>query len=112
MTGDMLAARPEMGLLMVTVPMAIAELRGATTAERLAIGAQAVQFIAEHGDDILFRSKQRGKSAEAFAWLTRALAVGAYQPGGVDFAGFHFCTSHDECEAAARAAGLKEDTPT
>jgi hypothetical protein len=41
-------------------------------------------------------------SAEVFAFLATGVACAAFQPGGITFAGMHFCTDHDACKAAAR----------
>jgi hypothetical protein len=87
-----LEREPALGLLAVAVPVAIAEVRALTEAARLALAAEAGQYIAEHGDDLMFRSKA-GRSADAFTWLARGLACAAYQPGGVSFAGMHWCTA-------------------
>ncbi len=92
--------RPELGLLMVSVPMAIAGLRGKPESWRLERAREAGQFIAEHGDDLLFRGRP-GRSAVAFAQMSYGLAALAYQPGGVTFAGMHWCTDHEACKAAA-----------
>ena len=42
-------------------------------------------------------------AGEVFNFLARGLACAAYQPGGVTFAGLHWCADHAECEAAASA---------
>lgn len=76
--------------LEVSVPLRIEELSESSFETRKAMATEAVKVIAEHGDDILYRSKKKGGSARAFNALTNALAVLAYQPGGVKFAGLHF----------------------
>ena len=43
--------------------------------------------IAEHGDDILFRSKLPGRSAEAFNRLAEGVACASFVPGGVTLFG-------------------------
>lgn len=45
-----------------------------------------------------------GGSADTFNHLARGLAALAYQPGGVTFAGRHWCTDHAACESAAAEA--------
>lgn len=45
------------------------------------------QHIAEHGDNIMFRSKKKGDTARAFNRLAEALAICSFAPGGVTFAG-------------------------
>ncbi|WP_433460721.1 hypothetical protein [Micromonospora sp. CA-248212] len=40
-----------------------------------------------------------------FNALARALAAAAFQPGGITFAGMHWCTDHQQCaDADADAA--------
>ncbi len=85
----MLDDHPALGLLAVSVPMRIAELRTRTAEERIALAREAGQHIASHGDELMFRSKP-GRSALAFNQLTTGLAALAFIPGGVDFAGLHF----------------------
>lgn len=70
--------------------MAIEELRGKSWDEISGLGAEAGQYIAEHGDVILFKGKTKGETAKAVAQLARGLAVLAYQPGGVTFMGEHW----------------------
>jgi hypothetical protein len=94
----LLEAHPELGLLMVAVPLRIAELADVPEARRLALARESGQDLAEHGDDLMFRTK--GRTAKAFASLATGLAVAAYQPGGVTFATMHFCTDHAACRAA------------
>jgi hypothetical protein len=46
-----------------------------------------------------------GKAAKTeLAILVDVLAALAFQPGGVVFAGLHWCTDHDECENAEKEA--------
>ena len=49
-----------------------------------------LQEITERGDNILFRSKKRGKTATAFNRLAEGIACLAFMPGGVDIFGLHF----------------------
>lgn len=51
------------------------------------------QMIAEHGDNILFKSKKKGENAAAFNALAEALAILSFAPGGVTFLGLHFETT-------------------
>lgn len=87
---------PALGLLAVAVPLRIQEIRGLPDNERIALAAEAGQHIASHGDNLMFRSK-KGASATAFNQLATGLACAAYQPGGITFAGMHFCTDHNAC---------------
>ena len=101
------------GLLAVAVPIEVARLRGASDADRLSLAAACAQHIAEHGDDLQFRSSRKGATAAAFARLAIGLACAAYQPGGVTFAGLHWCINHDQCISAQRAgeAPAREPVP-
>jgi hypothetical protein len=94
---ETLAQHPELGLLMVAVPLYIAEIRPWPEDQRLATARDCAQHIASHGDDLMFRSKP-GRSAAAFDKLALGLACAAYQPGGITFASLHFCVNHDECQ--------------
>lgn len=52
--------------------------------------------IAETGDVILFKSKRKGKTAEAFNRLAEGVACLAFAPGGVRVFGLHFEAKHGE----------------
>jgi hypothetical protein len=81
-------------VLALAVPLRIAELLALSPPDRASRMAlwqrESGQAIASHGDQILFRSKHRGETAEAFNHLARGLAVLAFAPGGVTFAGQHW----------------------
>lgn len=47
-------------------------------------------YIGSHGDDLLFKSKQKGKTAKGFNVLVDSLARMAFFPGGVKIFGMHF----------------------
>jgi hypothetical protein len=101
---DALSARPELGLLMVAVPAEIDRMRQMGDAYRLETARKAGQYIAEHGDNLLYRSTdRRHTTAKAFAVLARGLAAAAFQPGGVTFAGMHWCIDHEACKRAEAA---------
>jgi hypothetical protein len=97
---EALDRHPALGLLAVAVPVAIAEIAHLDTGQRLELARQCSQHVAEHGDNLMFRSAP-GRSATAFAHLARGLAAAAYQPGGITFAGMHWCTDHHACQQAA-----------
>jgi hypothetical protein len=48
------------------------------------------QVIAEHGDNILFKSKKPGETARAFNALAEAIACLSFLPGGVTVFGQHW----------------------
>jgi hypothetical protein len=76
--------------LSAAVPLWIDQLRGTSFEERQARAHRAAAHVAAHGDVILFRSKKKGGTAEAFNRLAEGIACAAYQPGGVKVFGLHF----------------------
>jgi len=100
-------ARPAPGLpdalaitLQLAVPLHIDELRHCDDRQRMAIAARCADVVAAHGDDLQYGGKH---CAETFNALARGLAVAAYQPGGITFAGaLHWCTDEDCTWQAAR----------
>ncbi|GAA4731746.1 hypothetical protein [Phytohabitans rumicis] len=81
--------------LHAAVPLHIARIRRWTPTQRNAAARHAVGVIAAHGDDLLFSGRH---TAAAFNALARALALMADLPGGVTFAGQHWCTrAHAGC---------------
>ena len=97
--------------LELAVPLWIWELRVYTDKQRAARGNRCAGIVAEQGDILQFGSKQKGKVAGAFNALAEGLACAAYVPGGVTFAGRHWCVDHQACldaEAAAKDAELPE----
>jgi hypothetical protein len=66
--------------------------KGMSFDEVLAVAKGASQIIAEKGDLILFRSKKKGETAEAFNALAKAIAAMSFVPGGVTTFGQHFET--------------------
>lgn len=94
-----------METLALAVPWRIWELQDRTPEQRVAIARRCKQEVASHGDTLMFGGK-KGEAARVFNALAEGLAVAAYQPGGVTFAGQHWCTDHEACERAA--AGLPD----
>jgi hypothetical protein len=62
--------------------------------------ADAADAVAHRGDTLQFGGK-KGEAAQVFNHLARGLAAAAHQPGGITFAGEHWCTDHAACEDAA-----------
>lgn len=61
--------------------------------------ASLMDIIAHNGDDLL----HGGPNFElVFNATAQALALGAFQPGGITFCGRHWCTNHDRCLDAER----------
>lgn len=77
--------------LQIAVPVEIRKLRRCPDKERQQLASECGQVITEHGDDLLYASKKKGDTARAFNALAKGLAALAYQPGGVTFAGLHWC---------------------
>lgn len=83
------------------VPIRIAEIRSWAQDERAAAARAAADMVATHGDDLQYGGRH---CARTWAALVTGLAAAAYQPGGVTFAGRHWCVDHAACDAAAREA--------
>lgn len=91
--------------LHLTVPFWIRDLGGLTDDQRSARANRCGRIVAEHGDVLMFGTKKRGQVTEVFNALAEGIACAAYQPGGITFAGHHWCTDHQEClDAAADVA--------
>lgn len=88
------------------VPLRIRELQAWTPEARVAAARHAADAVAAHGDDLQYGGKH---CAATWAALVDGLAAAAYQPGGVTFAGRHWCVDHGECERAAAEAALAAD---
>jgi len=76
--------------LEVAVPLWITEMQKTPWPRLQEQGQACSQIIAEHGDNILYRSKKRGETALAFNALARAIAILAFAPGGVTAFELHF----------------------
>ena len=86
-----------MVVLLAAVPLYIGELQrlqGETRTNQVrAWTAAAVDALACQGD-VLQYGGARGEAAQVFNHLARALAALAHMPGGVSFAGTHWCVEH------------------
>ena len=76
--------------LQAAVPLWIEKLKGEPFEVISSRALECGQHIAEHGDIILFKSKKKGESAEAFNRLAEGVACLAFMPGGIDIFGLHF----------------------
>lgn len=76
--------------LSAVVPLMIADLseQGGISDWQLERVKGHALYLGEHGDAILYRVK--GETAKAMNVLCECLAVLAFAPGGVKFAGLHF----------------------
>ena len=84
--------------LAFAVPVEMMRQADLSPSIRLAYAKEAAAIVPERGDVIQFSASG---TAKATAALIRGLAALAYQPGGVTFAGHHWCTDHSACEAVA-----------
>ncbi len=84
--------------LSVAVPLWIGRLRSKPMGYILERAQACGQEIAEHGDLILFRSKKKGQTAEAFNRLAEGLACMSFVPGGVMFLGVRWEAKRDRSE--------------
>lgn len=96
------ARHPLAGMLAIAVPAEIDRLRQVDDELRAQLiaahtGRPVAELIGEQGDVLLYGG--RG-CVDAFATVARGLACLAWAPGGVTFAGLHFCAHHEECERA------------
>lgn len=82
--------------LSTAVPLWIVEFKQLPWEKLERIATEASQYIAEHGDDILFKSKKKGDTAKAFNQLAKGVAVLAFVPGGVKTLGLHFEALHPD----------------
>lgn len=87
--------------LSAAVPLWIAELRGLPWSEISRMAGEASQYIAEHGDALMYKTK--GVTSKAFNHLARGLAALSFAPGGVKFLGMHFESRHEGGETAVAA---------
>lgn len=93
--------------LQAAVPLYIAELQ-AFEGETRWVQAQAwrvraVEEVAHRGDVLQYGGGKKGEAARVFNALARGLAVLAHAPGGVLFAGIHWCIEHPNglrCQSA------------
>lgn len=95
--------------LQAAVPLRIHELCAMPPRRRSEImqawRADAVDAIGHRGDALQFGGK-RGQAAAVFNDLARGLAVLAHAPGGVQFAGLHWCLEHPNGKRAGGVADL------
>jgi hypothetical protein len=87
------------------VPLEIHRMSGWAPEDRTAVGRRVLRMLhadtGTGGAELVVGGATAGRE---LGWLSTALAVLAYQPGGVNLAGQHWCTDHQECQAAERYA--------
>jgi len=82
--------------LEVAVPMWIDRLKQKPWSVIEVRAKDAGRMIAEHGDNILYKSLKRGETAMAFNGLAEGVAILAFMPGGVKIFGGAWRASHPE----------------
>lgn len=102
--------------LAVAVPLRIWELSqldSVTRGRRCKVWAEdAVEPVAGDGDTLLFGSKKSGGAARVFNALAKSLAALAHCPGGVTFAGLHWCVNECLCPSGVRRGAAGEPPGT
>ena len=73
--------------LAAAVPMWCHEMRSWSPERRVERAQVCAQYVAEHGDVILYKGKG---TAEAFNRLAEGIAICAFQPNGVRIFNLHF----------------------
>lgn len=81
-------------MLSIAVPLWIERLQGSSFEERALRARSCSNYIAFHGDDIIYKTE--GKTALAFNKLAMGIACAAYQPGGIKVFGLRFEAGGDE----------------
>ena len=89
--------------LELAVPLSIERLKREPWDNIVVRLPKLAQFIAEHGDNILFRSPKHGETAEAFTKLSEAIAALSFVPGGVKALGTHWQSRHPDHETGDSA---------
>lgn len=101
-------------LLKTMLPMAvmlnIREFQNRPWSELQQIATYASQYVAEKGDNILFKSAKKGDTAKAFNELAKGVAVLAFAPGGVTLFGQHFEATHPESLTSGTGRWLYHST--
>lgn len=91
----------------LVVPLKILELQLTNwqpSDQELEQAREFADVLGSQGDILLYRSKKKGETARVFSQMARAIAVGAFLPGGITVFGNHYITSSTEksCLNSAR----------
>jgi hypothetical protein len=92
------------------VPLAALEVARWSPVRQEAEAARAGDLIASSADDLGavgdHREKRNSRQGAVLAALARGIALGSLRPGGVTFAGRHWCTApHEDCPSGSIAEG-------
>lgn len=91
--------------LQLAVPLWIDQLRGRGWDYVQQRAQECGNYVAEHGDLILFKGKKKGETAEAFNRLAEGVACLSFCPGGVTLFGSHWESCLEE-DISARSANV------
>ena len=75
-------------MLQVAVPLHQSEIKDLPFKEWQKKAKEASQFLAEHGDALMY--KQKGKTSKAFNKLAEGIAILSMMPGGVNLFEIHW----------------------
>lgn len=92
-------------VLELAVPMWIERHTRTDPGNAAEVGSTLADIIASQGDVFQGGKGKKGETAKVFNAVASGLGLLARQPGGVTFAGRHWCTDHAACTAATDAAG-------
>jgi hypothetical protein len=92
--------------LSLTVPVRIVELAGLTDNQRYARLSRLAEIVGTRGDSLQWRSKT-ATHGQAFAAFSDALALAAYEPGGITWRGHHWCTTPHPQRSRRRPTSLE-----
>lgn len=81
--------------LSAAVPLWVADLQRRPWVEVQELARACADTVASKGDVILYRSKKKGETAEAFNALAKGIAALSFAPGGVTFLGDHYENKHE-----------------
>ena len=91
------------GLLPLAVPPQIDLIRQLPPERVAELTESAVETLAHAGDGLLYRTRD---TREAFVALVNALAILAFAPGGVAFAGWIWCADHGQIGDSRERLGI------
>ena len=90
-------------LLPLAVPLRIEALRHLPPARIEERRVAALDLLAHAGDGLLYRTPE---TRQAFVALVDALAILAFAPGGVAFAGWIWCADHGQIGDSRERMGI------
>jgi hypothetical protein len=83
-------------MLPMAVTLEIMRLKGAPWEKIQDMAQGHAQFIAEHGDNLLFLGPKKGDTSKAFTKFVQGVAALSFVPGGVTIFGQHYEATHPD----------------